>query len=452
MESFPDALHIFTYDVRGTLSATGHAKQVRETGLVTHTHQLLHGLARHHPHTRLAVTQSGAAAAGPVAELVTPEGLAVELRSIATRFPKYLCDPRGGKSRHLVQRYYEDEIADPGNPVWLSLAHQYARTIGETGIPDLLLQNINPIVSVLKAEEFGLLDADMVAALGVTAVVHDGADSARRFGYLAQRLAVTRARLSLIAVSDSVRKELISAGVPAGAVRTVLNGMDAASFEDRMRQARNTDVFAKIRERNQLPPGRIVLVSARRVPWKGQQDVIHAAHSLHRRGRMQGAIVVINGAGLLDTRSPGYQDELERLIADLGLSRTVFLLDRLSPPEVAACYTAAHIAAHPSRDPEPFGYSNLEAMIAEVPVIAAGHGGPLEYITDGESGLLVPPGDPDTLAAAIDALLSDDALHARLAAAGRASAERFTLDAMFSGYRDVITAGTGARPVEAGAR
>jgi glycosyltransferase involved in cell wall biosynthesis len=130
----------------------------------------------------------------------------------------------------------------------------------------------------------------------------------------------------------------------------------------------------------------------------------------------------------------------------------VFLLDELDADEVASCYTAAHIAAHPSRDPEPWGYSNLEAMLAGVPVIAAGHGGPLEYITDGVSGLLVPPRDAEALADALDAVLSDGELHARLGAAGRAGARRFTLEAMFAGYEAVLGEGAAARMHTAGAR
>lgn len=129
------------------------------------------------------------------------------------------------------------------------------------------------------------------------------------------------------------------------------------------------------------------------------------------------------------------------------------LLDELDPQEVAACYTAAHVAVHPSREPEPFGYSNIESMLAGVPVIATGHGGPLEYIDDETSGLLVPPAAPDAIAAALERLLTDDALHARIAAAGRTSAKRFSLDAMFDAYEAVISTGAVAPVVErAGAR
>jgi glycosyltransferase involved in cell wall biosynthesis len=438
---FPEALHICTYDVRGTLRDTGQLKPVRVTGLVTHTHHLLHALARRHPQVRLAITQTGAATARHLGEVLTPEGLTADLRAVATRFPKFLGDPRGGKSARLVQRYYEDTIGDSDNPVWASLAGQYARAIRQAAIPDVLLQNINPLVSVLKAEEAGLLPARRMAPLRVTGVLHDSAGAGRRLGYLAERAGRTGLRLRLIAVSRAVQSSMVEAGVPDHMVRTVLNGMDTAAFDDRLRQAREDEVWARVAARNRLPVGhRIVLVSARRVAWKGHEDVIRAAARLNERGLLDTTVVVFNGAGLTDTRAPGYENELVALIDALALRDKVRLLDTLNAEEVAACYTAAHVAVHPSREPEPFGYANLEAMLAGAPVVAAGHGGPLEYITDDHSGLLVPPRAPSAIAAAVERLLTDDALHARVAVEGRASAMRFTSDAMFDGYAEEITA------------
>jgi glycosyltransferase involved in cell wall biosynthesis len=149
---------------------------------------------------------------------------------------------------------------------------------------------------------------------------------------------------------------------------------------------------------------------------------------------------VFNGAGMVDSRDANYENLLARTIANLGLPRVAFLLDKLTVAELAACYGQAYMAVYPSRLPEPFGYANIEAMLASVPVIVTAHGGPLEYITHGTTGLLVPPNDPSNLADTIDTLLSDRQLHARLAIGGRTSAERFGLDAMFRGYEAVLHA------------
>jgi glycosyltransferase involved in cell wall biosynthesis len=73
--------------------------------------------------------------------------------------------------------------------------------------------------------------------------------------------------------------------------------------------------------------------------------------------------------------------------------------------------------------------SILEAMASGLPVVASAVGGIPEVVIHDETGLLVPPGDPDALADALRRLLADPALRRRLGAAGRARAEReFSLE------------------------
>ena len=74
--------------------------------------------------------------------------------------------------------------------------------------------------------------------------------------------------------------------------------------------------------------------------------------------------------------------------------------------------------------------SVLEAMAAGLPVVASRVGGVPEQVSDGETGLLVEPGDSNELAAALNRLTADASLRRRLGAAGRARAEHaFDLDA-----------------------
>jgi glycosyltransferase involved in cell wall biosynthesis len=68
---------------------------------------------------------------------------------------------------------------------------------------------------------------------------------------------------------------------------------------------------------------------------------------------------------------------------------------------------------------ESFGLAALEAMACDVPVVASRVGGLPEVIDDGETGFLHPPGDLDGMAASTVALLTDEALHDRIAEAGR---------------------------------
>src|SRR2546425_7663344 len=68
---------------------------------------------------------------------------------------------------------------------------------------------------------------------------------------------------------------------------------------------------------------------------------------------------------------------------------------------------------------EPFGLINLEAMACETPVVASAVGGILEVVEDGKTGVLVEPGRPDALVAAIRALLEDPARGRAMVRAGR---------------------------------
>jgi glycosyltransferase involved in cell wall biosynthesis len=438
---FPELLHILTYDVRGSYVHSGQVKPARTTGVVTHTHQVLGGLARAAPRTRLAITCTGNTR-GAVTYLRTPEGHVALLQGVRTAFPEYLAAPgQPGKDPARVDYFYEQDIDSPGNPVYQSLAQQYAHVIRVAGTRHLLAQNINPIVSCLKAEQFGCLPADGVGPLNLTGAVHDLAGAARRFGYLRDRLGHTCYQVKLIAVSSAVRDGLLDLGIPHRQVFTVPNGLDVAGFQDRLDRARAGNVFATVRARNDLPAeGAMVLVSARRVGWKGHIDVIDAVTILAARGRRD-FFVVFNGNSMVDTREPDYEHGLHRRITTARLTDRVFLLDNLTPDEVAACYDAADIALHPSRLPEAWGYANVEAMLAGCVVIASGHGGPLDYITHNETGLLVRPRDPHGLADTLDDLLARPAAdHAHLAERGRAAATRFTTEAMVAGYQTAILA------------
>lgn len=82
----------------------------------------------------------------------------------------------------------------------------------------------------------------------------------------------------------------------------------------------------------------------------------------------------------------------------------------------------------------------LEAMGAELPVIATAVGGNTEIVRHGETGLLVPPSNPEALASAIGTVFADPALSRRLGARGRELlAERFSIPAMVSSYIALYT-------------
>lgn len=101
------------------------------------------------------------------------------------------------------------------------------------------------------------------------------------------------------------------------------------------------------------------------------------------------------------------------------LARRTRFLGRVEDARLRSLYAGADVFVAPSRY-ESFGLVLLEAMMFGVAVVASDVGGMPEIVEDGRSGLLVPPGDPAALLAALERVLSDRSLRGRLGEAGRA--------------------------------
>lgn len=127
---------------------------------------------------------------------------------------------------------------------------------------------------------------------------------------------------------------------------------------------------------------------------------------------------------------------LERLAGELGIADRVHFLGQRTAEEVQLLMSRADAVVMPSRA-EAFGIVALEAWAAGTPLIATATGGPDSFVTDGVNGLLVPPGDSSALAQAIDTLLTDSALGARLSQAGAIEVEKFTWEEVASRYLDI---------------
>ena len=107
----------------------------------------------------------------------------------------------------------------------------------------------------------------------------------------------------------------------------------------------------------------------------------------------------------------GERAALQRRIAEHGLDDTVFLLGAV--PEAARFLHALNYFVLPSRS-EAYGYAVHEAGLARLPVVASDVGGIRDIVTHNESGILVPPGDPQAIATALETLLADHTLTERL--------------------------------------
>jgi glycosyltransferase involved in cell wall biosynthesis len=108
----------------------------------------------------------------------------------------------------------------------------------------------------------------------------------------------------------------------------------------------------------------------------------------------------------------------------------VQLLGAQAHSEVLRYFRSARMVLVPSLCADACPTVVLEAMAAGRPVIAAASGGIVDLVVDGETGLLVPPGDVSALASAITSLLSDPEAAQALGAAGRNRAREFTVGAV----------------------
>lgn len=216
---------------------------------------------------------------------------------------------------------------------------------------------------------------------------------------------------TFIANSDATRRNLLKLGVPAGRVSTLHPPVDLRRFDP------SIDASQQRRDLGLGDEDLCFGIPGTLLKWKGHEVFLRAAR-LVMESVPEARALVIGGA---PDGSRAYPEELRRLARDLGIAqRTVFTGFRRDVPEMLQLLD---VVVHASVSPEPFGRVIAEGMAMGKPVVAAGAGGPLEIIEHGRTGLLVPPDNPEALANAIVAVLSDRVLARRLGENARAAAE-----------------------------
>jgi len=174
---------------------------------------------------------------------------------------------------------------------------------------------------------------------------------------------------------------------------------------------------AQCRRELGIPADRLaVALTGQVAEVKGIWDFVESARLLAAR-RPETMFVVLGDD--LQTRS-ALRLSMEARVQKLGLSeRFRFLGFRRDAPQIVQSFDVVAVPSHV----EPLGLAALEAMAAGRPVVGSRVGGIPETVVDGETGLLVEPRRPDSLAAALDVLVGDPALRRRMGAAGRQRAE-----------------------------
>lgn len=115
----------------------------------------------------------------------------------------------------------------------------------------------------------------------------------------------------------------------------------------------------------------------------------------------------------------------------------VFVFKNWPRYAVMEAWRRSMIGLAPSVWAEPFGLVVIEAMTAGRPVIASRTGGIIDLVVDGETGLLVQPGDPFALQQAIERLLADPDLRSRMGQAARRKAGEFHVSALVPRFEHV---------------
>ena len=173
---------------------------------------------------------------------------------------------------------------------------------------------------------------------------------------------------------------------------------------------------------------------------RGERPLLAFAGRLTAPKALGVALEAVAQVPEVDLALAGDGDEraaLEARAHELGLDGRVTFLGSLPRDEVLALFRRAD-AALLSSAWENFPHTLVEALAVGTPAIATDVGGVPEIVTDGENGLLVPPGDPAALAGAIRRFLGDEPLRARLSAAAAPSAERFSPERIYGQLEQIL--------------
>ncbi len=308
-------------------------------------------------------------------------------------------------------------LAMARDPVAADVVHTHTWYVGLGGMLTQAIHDLPLVVTLHSLEPLRPWKADQ---LGTGYAVSTWAE----------RLAVERAE-RVIAVSAQMRADILSHfQVAPERVVVIHNGVDADAF--RRTEAREVLARHQVREPYVLFVGRIS-------EQKGIFQLLEAARALPDE------VSLVLCASSPDT--PELAARLQAAVA--GRPRVQWINAMLPVSEVVQLYSHAAVFACPSIY-EPFGLINLEAMACGTPVVASRVGGIPEVVVDGETGWLVPPGDPATLAEALRVSLADPTRARRMGEAGRRRVEaHFSWDRIaehtLAVYRDAIAAKAAAR-------
>ena len=207
----------------------------------------------------------------------------------------------------------------------------------------------------------------------------------------------------MIPVADAVKAQLIRDGIPAARLQTIYGSFDVERFDP-------ATSGAAVRAAWQVPDGAplVGMAASFKSRKKGQSDFLKAAAKVAER--VPDAVFVLAGDG----NSDRWQAEARLL----GIAERVRFPGFVT--DMPAALAAMDVAVCASTRGEGLTGSVREALAMGRPVVSTDVAGNRELVRPGETGMLVPPKDPDALAAAITQFLGDRAAAEAVGEAGRA--------------------------------
>jgi spore coat protein SA len=221
----------------------------------------------------------------------------------------------------------------------------------------------------------------------------------------------------IVFCSGFLRNEAVSAYPTLQRTHVVYNGADSDKF--------------RLGPRTPKPVPQIIF-AGRLVPYKGAHVLIDAMRILEQKG-VSATCTIVGGSAFGKGKPTRYIRELHRTRPSntelIGYRAGNEFADLLRNGDVFCC---------PSIWNDPFPMASLEAMSSGLPVVASRTGGIPEQLAHG-GGVLVPPGDPEALATALEKLVDDDSYREKLAGeAQRASRDHFVWDSVRRQYDSFV--------------
>jgi glycosyltransferase involved in cell wall biosynthesis len=223
----------------------------------------------------------------------------------------------------------------------------------------------------------------------------------------------------IICVSHATQKNLVD-DQPSlnGRCRMIWNGFSDIAAVD-------VEAVADYRRSLAVQDGEILLTLVGRINrLKGQKLLVAAAGRLWERGVRNFRVLIV---GSVVPGQEHFLHALEQAVATSPIASRISV--RPFTNEILTVWASCDVAVIPSTEPESFGMVALEAMAVSKPVVAADLGGLAEIVVPGQTGWLVPPGNADALADALEQAITRPDLRLTMGLAGQARCRaEFTLD------------------------